>query len=155
MEFWLPLREGFRAVELLDWGRRHLASDWCLPLPDGLPERGFLNGFIDLVCRHEGRFWLFDWKTNFLGNACGDYHPAALAADMAHHHYRLQYHLYLVALDRYLRRRLPDYDYERHCGGVYYLYLRGLNGRDAATGVYADRPCREAIRELEEIICGV
>ena len=49
-----------------------------------------------------------------------------LVSAMAHHQYFLQYHLYSVALHRYLAARLPDYDFERHFGGVYYLFLRGM-----------------------------
>jgi exodeoxyribonuclease V beta subunit len=47
---------------------------------------------------------------------------------MIHHHYPLQAHLYLVALHRHLRWRLPDYNPERHLGGYVYAFLRGMPG---------------------------
>ena len=43
-------------------------------------------------------------------------------------HYTLQAHLYLVALHRYLRWRLPGYDPEQHLGGYAYIFLRGVPG---------------------------
>lgn len=68
---------------------------------------------------------------------------------MSEHHYVLQYHLYTVALDRYLALRLAGYDYDRHFGGVYYLFLRGMDpDHPAGCGVYHDRPTRECIEAL-------
>ena len=53
---------------------------------------------------------------------------------MAEHDYPLQALLYSVALHRYLRWRLPDYQPERHLGGVAYLFIRGMSGRASANG---------------------
>jgi exodeoxyribonuclease V beta subunit len=87
--------------------------------------RGFLVGFVDLVVEHDGRYWVLDWKSNHLGNDASDYTPSALATAMHEHDYVLQYHLYVLALHRHLRERLPGYDHERHMGGVVYAFLRG------------------------------
>jgi exodeoxyribonuclease V beta subunit len=103
-----------------------------------IASRGFLTGSIDLVFRQGGRWWVLDWKSNWLGErdaagsaiACGPLHygQAAMAELMAASHYPLQAHLYLVALHRYLRWRLPGYSPERHLGGYAYVFLRGLPG---------------------------
>ena len=100
--------------------------------------QGFLTGSIDLVFRHGERWWVADWKSNWLGERdpqgqplhCGPRHysPTAMAALMAANHYPLQAHLYLVALHRYLRWRLPDYRPEQHLGGYVYVFLRGVPG---------------------------
>ena len=79
------------------------------------------------------RFAIADYKTNWLappGEELTAWHhrPAALAAEMEHAHYALQALLYTVALHRYLRWRLPDYDPERNLAGVLYLFLRGMAG---------------------------
>ena len=68
-----------------------------------------------------------------------------MAEVIAEEAYFLQYLLYAIALHRYLGWRLPDYDYERHFGGVFYLFLRGMDprpgpGRDPSNGVFFDRP---------------
>jgi exodeoxyribonuclease V beta subunit len=102
---------------------------------------GHLRGFIDLVFRHAGRWYLVDYKSNDLGSEPDAYAPARLAAPMREHDYLLQYHLYAVALHRWLARRIPRYDYERDFGGVYYLFLRGMSpSRPRGSGVWFDRP---------------
>ncbi|MBC7545169.1 MAG: exodeoxyribonuclease V subunit beta [Candidatus Sericytochromatia bacterium] len=115
-----------------------------------LPLRGFLTGVMDLVCRHDGRWYIADYKTNLLGDHSGDYGPAGMAEAMTEHHYVLQYHLYLVALHRYLTLRLPDYDYERHIGGALYLFVRGMgvDPQAPANGVWSDRPPKGRILAL-------
>lgn len=112
------------------------------------PVRGFMKGFIDLVFERSGRFYLVDWKSNWLGNRVEDYHADAIGREMAAHHYYLQYHLYTVALDRYLRLRLPGYDYASNFGGVYYLFLRGIDPARPEYGVFHDRPDTALIHDL-------
>jgi len=117
------------------------------------PVRGFLKGFIDLVLRHGRRFYLVDWKSNYLGGRVEDYRPEALAASMNSEFYILQYHLYTLALDRYLRVRLPDYDYSTHFGGVYYIFLRGVDPEsDPRCGLFYDLPPAELIGELNRVL---
>lgn len=114
------------------------------------PLHGFLKGFIDMVFVHNERWYLVDYKSNFLGPYASDYQRQAMAQSMAEHHYFLQYHIYMVALDRYLRLRLPGYDYETHIGGVYYLYLRGMDADESErTGIFFDRPTAGDIARLD------
>src|SRR4030095_15920390 len=94
---------------------------------DFVPVRGAMKGFIDLVFEREGRFYLADWKSNFLGLDLEVYGHSELPEVMTRELYVLQYHLYTVALDRYLAFRLPEYEYNTHFGGVYYLFLRGMS----------------------------
>jgi exodeoxyribonuclease V beta subunit len=114
---------------------------------------GYLKGFIDLIARHDGRYYVIDYKTNWLGPEDSAYTVAALERSVAEAHYYLQYWLYVLALHRHLRAALKDnYDYERDIGGVRYLYLRGL---DAPTqGVYARRPSRALIEALDRLMEG-
>jgi exodeoxyribonuclease V beta subunit len=103
--------------------------------------RGFLKGFIDLVFEHDGRWYVVDYKTNFLGETADDYAPAHLDVAMAEDHYVLQSHLYALALVRHLRRQQPGFDYERHFGGIAYLFLRGMSPASGPSrGVYFHRP---------------
>ncbi|MHC1742297.1 MAG: exodeoxyribonuclease V subunit beta [Syntrophobacteraceae bacterium] len=113
------------------------------------PVTGFMKGFMDLVFRFEDRFYLIDWKTNYLGDQLRSYDRSSMEAAMHHSHYHLQALLYTVALDRYFSLRLPGYNYEAHFGEVYYLFVRGIDpGGSDASGVYSLRPPRELIREL-------
>lgn len=111
--------------------------------------RGYLTGSLDLVFRAVGpdgirRWYLVDYKTNWLGRGGGeltlaDYGPEAMDAEMQRHHYPLQALLYLVALHRYLRWRQPGYTPERDLGGVFYLFLRGMGGPE--TPVFDGATC--------------
>jgi exodeoxyribonuclease V beta subunit len=117
------------------------------------PLSGFLKGFVDLVFRVDGRYYLIDYKSNWLGGAARDYAPARLVAPMAEHHYFLQYHLYTVALHRHLTQRLHGYDYDRDFGGVFYLFLRGMAPQHAAgTGVFHDRPTLALVQALSDAL---
>ena len=108
-----------------------------------------MRGFVDLVFQSHGRFHLVDWKSNFLGSRPADYRPEALAAEMKEQYYILQYHLYLVALNQYLKMRLPNYDYDRHFGGVFYVFLRGVDPESGPEfGVFRDLPKKQLIDAL-------
>ncbi len=114
------------------------------------PARGYMKGFIDLVFEAEGRFYLADYKSNWLGPEPAAYGAEHLAAAMARESYFLQYLIYTVALHRYLRQRVPGYDYERHFGGVFYLFLRGMDpARGSACGIFEDRPAQALIEALD------
>lgn len=115
---------------------------------------GFLTGFMDLVLVHEGRWWLVDWKSNWLGDAPEDYGPMAMRQEMVGQQYMLQYHLYLLALDRLLRSRLPDYDYDQHVGGVVYVFVRGVTATNPELGLFRDRPSRATLEVLAERLLG-
>ena len=122
---------------------------------DPPPIEGFLRGFIDLTVEHEGRWYLLDYKSSWLGPAAADYAPAALTRATHANGYPLQYLIYLVALHRHLRARLAGYDYERHIGGVFYLYLRGIDpAAGMRRGVYFDRPPRACIEALDACFRG-
>jgi exodeoxyribonuclease V beta subunit len=61
----------------------------------------------------------------------------------------------LQALARWLRKINGDaFDFQRDLGGVYYLYLRGLNGKDESTGVYFHQPTAEDL-SLQAVLAGV
>lgn len=117
------------------------------------PSRGFMRGFIDLVFEHEGKFYLADWKSNHLGSNIESYSREKLCDAMISGYYFLQYHLYCLALHLYLESRLPDYDYDSHFGGVFYVFLRGLRqelGPDY--GIYFDLPPFAVIQQLRQKI---
>jgi len=118
-----------------------------------VPLRGFLRGFVDLVFEHEGRFYVVDYKSNHLGRAASAYAPERLTLAMSHASYFLQYHLYTVAVHRWLARRMRGYDYDRAFGGVLYLFARGMHpAHPAGTGIFADRPKRALVEALSEVL---
>ncbi len=101
---------------------------------------GYLGGVIDLAFARDGKWWIVDWKSNQLGGADARYGASVLAEVMMEKHYTLQYHLYLLAMHRFLRTRLADYDPATHWGGVAYAFLRGIDEDDPARGWFIDTP---------------
>lgn len=112
--------------------------------------QGMVRGSIDLVFRHNGKYYLVDYKSNFLGSTLADYNQEALKKEMLHSHYDWQYLIYTLALHRYLQSVVPHYDYVRDFGGVFYLFLRGMNG-EPQSGIFYDRPSVELITELDGV----
>jgi exodeoxyribonuclease V beta subunit len=117
------------------------------------PVEGYMRGFMDLVVRREDRFYLLDYKSNWLGEDPEAYRADRLSTVMAQEAYYLQSLIYLVALHRYLGHRLPEYAYEQHLGGIFYLFLRGIDpGRGPEAGVYRDRPPEELVLALDRYL---
>lgn len=117
------------------------------------PVSGVMRGFIDLIFEHNDRFYIADYKSNFLGTQLESYRGPALDRAMAVHRYDVQYLIYTIALHRYLQRRLPNYSYENHFGGVYYLFLRGMHPNPLA-GIWHDRPQVDLINDLDALFRG-
>lgn len=119
-------------------------------LPDRL--NGMFKGFIDLAFEHQGRYYVLDYKSNWLGSDASAYNQQAMDAAVLEHRYDLQYVFYLLALHRQLRARLPDYDYDRHMGGAVYWFVRGAEAPSG--GLWQTRPPRALIEHLDRLFAG-
>jgi len=160
--FELPLGGGDRGQPKPGADRllREMAALWREHLPDHDPLwayadtldhpayervlRGYLSGSLDLVFRVADRYLVADYKTTWLGGLdepldVHTYAPPRLASAMCRSSYPLQAMLYAVVLHRFLRWRMPQYRFERHFGGVLYLYVRGMAG--VATPSFGGAPC--------------
>jgi len=156
LEFLFPLRpvtrEGLAAVY------REAAALLPATLPERMeslrfePRRGFMTGFMDLVVRHEKKFYLLDWKSNWLGPTPAHYTREAVDAAMAGSHYFLQYHLYCLALKRHLALRMPKFDCAEHSGGVRYVFLRGVDPQRPGQGVHINCPDTRFIDALDKAL---
>ncbi len=148
MQFFFPadkVLDSAKINELLE----HLSGrKSSLPL---VPLRGFVNGFIDLIFEARGRYYIIDWKSNDLGGNLNDYDTLSMARSMHESYYYLQAAIYLLALHKYLRKRLPGYDFEKHIGGIFYMYVRGIKNDFPEAGVYGMRPGRKTLELLENI----
>ncbi len=151
MEFYLPVSNLLTAAKLDDVLRRHDALSQRAPALDFRQVQGMLKGFIDLVFRWQGKYYLLDYKSNWLGDSHADYTPQAMQQAMIDHRYDLQYQLYTLALHRYLQHRLRDYDYQRDFGGVFYLFLRGMDGTSPHNGIFATRPSEAFVNEINAL----
>jgi exodeoxyribonuclease V beta subunit len=98
---------------------------------------GMMHGFIDLLFKHDGKYYVADYKSNYLGSTAQDYQAPQMLSAIESHTYDLQYLIYCWALDKYLQARLSNYERSTHFGGVYYLFLRGMSPKFAVgSGVY-------------------
>ncbi|MCF0416001.1 exodeoxyribonuclease V subunit beta [Klebsiella pneumoniae] len=154
MAFYLPIAQLLTAERVDALIRQYDPLSADTPPLDFRQVRGMLKGFIDLVFRHEGRYYLLDYKSNWLGEDREAYTRPAMEQAMRAHRYDLQYQLYSLALHRYLRHRLADYDYDRHFGGVIYLFLRGMDGQEGGQGIFTTRPVRPLIDGLDQLFAG-
>ena len=105
---------------------------------------GYLTGFIDLICEYKGQYFVMDYKSNGLES----YEQHDLVDAMREHNYGLQYWIYTLVLHQYLKNRLADYSYEKHIGGVKYLFVRGMDEGKANNGVYEIKPEFSKLEQL-------
>jgi len=156
IEFAFPL-ERLTARHLKQILKSHSMGKFAVDLVEKIEQlefstiRGWLRGFIDLVFQWNGRFYLLDWKSNYLGERIEAYRTSALTEVIQENFYFLQYYLYTVALHRYLRLRIPEYQYQSHFGGVFYVFLRGIDpGRGGKSGIFQDIPGEILIKALDD-----
>ncbi len=112
---------------------------------------GLMTGFIDLVFEHKEKYYILDWKSNHLGNTTENYKREGTEEAMKGSNYNLQYMIYTIAVKRWLENKKQDFDYDKHFGGVIYVFLRGVR-MEKNTGIYATRPEKSKIEALESIL---
>lgn len=151
MEFWFASHK-VDVLKLDELVRQHTHNGIARVTAEPVLLNGMFKGFIDLTFEHEGRYYVADYKSNWLGSDDAAYTEQAMEQSILDNRYDLQYVLYLLALHRQLKARLGDYDYERHMGGALYLFLRGT--RASSQGVYFVRPPRELIERLDRMFQG-
>ncbi|POA17565.1 exodeoxyribonuclease V subunit beta [Pseudomonas sp. FW300-N1A1] len=151
MEFWFASHT-VDVLKLDELVRQYTHGGAARVAAEPVKLNGMFKGFIDLTFEHEGRYYVADYKSNWLGADDSAYTEQAMEQSMLDHRYDLQYVLYLLALHRQLKARLADYDYDRHMGGALYLFLRGTQA--ASQGVYFTRPPRTLIERLDRLFQG-
>lgn len=112
---------------------------------------GIMHGFVDLLFEHDGSYYILDWKSNYLGDSVDDYSSDKMPAAMDEHNYHLQYLVYSLAVHRYLRIKLTDYDCEKHLGGVLYYFIRGVRKNNSA-GIFYRKLSKETLDILDELL---
>ncbi|WP_347016637.1 UvrD-helicase domain-containing protein [Acinetobacter seifertii] len=147
--FYLALSDRVLAMKRI----QQLFAEYGMEMPELLEARSarYLNGSIDLVYFDGQRYHIADYKSNYLGENLTDYSVESIAQSMSLASYWLQAGLYLVALHRYLKVKMQNYDIEQHLGGATYLYLRGMNG-EAEQGYYYWQPSTEFVLRLDAIL---
>ncbi|VVP43584.1 RecBCD enzyme subunit RecB [Pseudomonas fluorescens] len=151
MEFWFASHK-VDVLKLDELVRQYTHNGVARVAAESVLLNGMFKGFIDLTFEHDGRYYVADYKSNWLGVDDMAYTEQAMEQSILDNRYDLQYVLYLLALHRQLKARLADYDYDRHVGGALYLFLRGT--RASSQGVYFARPPKELIERLDRMFQG-
>lgn len=154
MEFYFPLMPVSVSILKSIFADSGVAKNYCnfpaqIEKLTFMPVKGFMKGYIDMVFSANGKYYLIDWKSNFLGEEITAYDQNSMKQVMNENYYILQYHLYAVALHQYLGTRIKEYYYSRNFGGIFYIFIRGVNpdyGSDY--GIYFDLPGKEIMNKL-------
>lgn len=132
LEFNMGLSERFKAQDINRLFQQYLPNETdkhvnLVPQNKAHLYR-YLRGEIDLVYEHAGKYYVVDYKSNFLGNSLSDYNEATLKQAMSKAGYWLQAAIYQVALHRFLSMRIADYvgNEAKYLGAVEYVFLRGV-----------------------------
>jgi exodeoxyribonuclease V beta subunit len=163
-EFYFPMdaKHTRELTELLENHRQNDLENFTsagikhVQLPHYQKLKGMMHGFIDLVFEHNGKYYVCDYKSTYLGDNYEAYNAQAMREDIEHNHYDLQYLIYSLALHRYLSFALPDYNSSIHFGGIYYLYLRGMTDdvQYKGCGVYHRVISNDDLQTLDVIFEG-
>jgi len=150
--FWHSLNQPIKALNgfaLKDIKEKRHELDFLLTLKEsylnspiftGRLEAGFLKGFIDLIFKHDNRYYLLDWKTTKLGDSFNHYSQPKLPEALQQHGYRLQYYLYLHAFYRYAKTIDKNFTYDA-IGGVIYCFNRAMHAsHNDDTAIFFDKP---------------
>ncbi|MDQ1237667.1 MAG: exodeoxyribonuclease V subunit gamma [Wigglesworthia glossinidia] len=115
--------------------------------------KGILTGSIDLIFLWKNKYYFIDYKSNWLGDSDESYNRSLMEQEIIRYRYDLQYQIYTLALHRYLKNRLKKYDYNKDFGGIYYLFLRGINNNTIKNknGIYFFRPNLKLINSIDKL----
>jgi len=160
-EFYYPMCDAKpeQLTQLLSQ-HRNMGGDGSVQSIVSLPAyqklKGMMHGFIDLIFEHDNKYYICDYKSSHLGDNFEDYDQQAMKTNIEKNHYDLQYLIYALALHRYLKLNLENYNVAEHFGGVYYLYLRGMTNDVAHQncGVYYRDIPFEELNILDQLFLG-
>jgi exodeoxyribonuclease V beta subunit len=152
LEFYFPINK-FNFEKFMKILNKHEDTFNSDEVPEINQSEGFIKGFIDLLIEINGKYYIFDWKTNYLGDSSADYNPDSLNAAMKDDNYFLQAIIYTLAVHRYLKSRIRDYQYSDHFAGAYYVFIRGYKG-GFGSSFFHFKPDEKTINALDAYIDG-
>lgn len=146
MEFDFPIQK-FNTYQLYEL----LREQYQINIKNIEGIEGMMTGKIDLIFKTNEKYYILDWKSNYLGNSLLDYSPHQLAIAMDENNYHLQYLIYSVALKKHMALKEPTIDFGSQFGGVFYLFLRGARA-EKYYGVFYNKPSIDLLNEVEKMI---
>jgi exodeoxyribonuclease V beta subunit len=119
----------------------HVEIEFIFPMTHSL-----MKGYIDLVFRYKDKYYLVDWKSNWLGDSSNNYDKNNLLRAMDDNNYYLQGAIYKEALEKYLGKT----DFNLKFGGMFYVFLRGLSIDSSNSGIVYFFPDAAMSKKIEE-----
>lgn len=127
-----PLFDGVPPLVMINDFECYREMEFVYPSTSEYEFDGYLKGVIDLIFRYGSKYYIIDWKSNWLGPNLEDYGHSAMCEAMGANDYFLQARIYKEALKRYLRL-VNDAEFDLAYGGTAYIFLRGISNE---TGVF-------------------
>ncbi|WP_168819892.1 exodeoxyribonuclease V subunit beta [Enterobacteriaceae endosymbiont of Plateumaris rustica] len=152
LEFYLNIKKELYFIELNKIICKYDRISRKLPIFNNNIQ-GILRGFIDLVFLWKNKYYIIDYKSNWLGKDYNKYTKKYIEKNIYLNRYDLQYQIYTLALHKYLYSRIKNYSYEKHFGSVIYLYIRGINNlKNNLNGIWEKKPSYKLIKKLDQLI---
>ncbi|VFP86080.1 RecBCD enzyme subunit RecB [Buchnera aphidicola (Cinara pseudotaxifoliae)] len=114
---------------------------------------GILTGIIDFIFLWNKKYYIIDYKSNWLGPNHAYYTHKNFQNEIIKYRYDIQYQLYSLAMHRYLKLTIKDYNYKIHFGGMFYLFLRAFDEKNDSK-VYFIKPNYPLIHNLDKLLHG-
>ncbi|WP_367670647.1 exodeoxyribonuclease V subunit beta [Sodalis-like secondary symbiont of Drepanosiphum platanoidis] len=151
LNFYLPINNYIetKSIDLICKKYDKISSKSLLI--DSFKITGIFKGFIDLVFLLENKYYIIDYKSNWLGNKDKYYSIKNIKKSIISHRYDIQYNIYTLVLHKYLSNKLKNYNYKKNFGGIIYIFLRGINTKYSKYSVYFHCPNFLLIQELNDL----
>ncbi|OQM34005.1 exodeoxyribonuclease V subunit beta [bacterium endosymbiont of Pedicinus badii] len=115
---------------------------------------GIIKGFIDLLFFWKKKYYILDYKSNWLGKNFSYYNKKNIQKEITLHRYDLQCYIYTIAIHRFLKNKLIKYSYKKNFGGVFYLFIRGIRNNKKSYALYFKKPKEKLINEINNLLYG-
>ncbi|XBC44249.1 MAG: hypothetical protein U0W94_02140 [Buchnera aphidicola (Schlechtendalia peitan)] len=151
LEFFFPIKKQITDTQLYEVLKIYHKSLNSTSKIHFNPIQGMFTGSIDLIFKWNHKYYLLDYKSNWLGYFNCDYAPEKIKKVIIKHHYDLQCQLYSIALHRYLQQRIKDYSFTKYFGGIYIMFVRAIDNSNLNKGVLFTLPNLEIINNVNNL----
>ncbi|CAL4322850.1 exodeoxyribonuclease V subunit beta [Buchnera aphidicola] len=148
-QFSLPIKKKITKIKLKEFFKKH---DYNYKNINITNIQGMLNGSIDLVVLWEKKYYLIDYKSNWLGENNQCYNKENIQNEIINNQYDLQYQIYSLALHKYLKIKVSNYSFNNHFGGIFYIFIRSIEKNCKNNGIFFILPKKSFINNLYKLI---
>ncbi|QCI18413.1 exodeoxyribonuclease V subunit beta [Buchnera aphidicola (Aphis nasturtii)] len=152
MQFFLPIQKILYSTDFNHIIKSFDSISSPTPKISFNPVTGILKGSIDLVFFWKQRYYIIDYKSNYLGDKKDAYSFDNIKKEIIKNRYDLQYQIYTVALHQYLNKKINKYKYENNFGGIFYMFLRGIDQSKKNNSIFYIMPNYLLVKKLIDLL---